>query len=622
MSTDAGIPREEQLAPLLVAYEKALAAGASADSSAENLPPELRPELEGAQACIQLLHQVLPRRNVAESLALWAEKPTARTEPRRLGDYELREKLGQGGMGAVYKAVHTRLGKTVALKVLASDRYRDGRLVARFHREMRALGGLQHPNIVQALDAREEDGVPFLVMEYVAGLNLGRLVERAGPLPVADACEVVRQAALGLHHAYQSQGLVHRDLKPSNLMLTPEGGVKVLDLGLAWFPRTAADGPAPAGVLSGPGERLGTPDYMAPEQWLDSHVDVRADVYGLGCTLYHLVTGQPPFAGAAYDTLSQKMHAHRQEAPAPVQRLRPEVPDDLGSVLARMLAKEPTGRLATPAAVADALLPFTAGHDLANLPGAWTGTPARPAPDAVARPAQLSWPKGRARAALAVAVLVVGVLAFAGLRGSREHPEPHPLPEVRTFQVNHYAVRDGKTYPRGQLGLNSFTTRFGDQVKVKVELTEPAYCYLIALNPNGQVQPWWPLDWTQSGLARLSYPADTGNRTYFTLDDEPRGGLQAFVLLLARKPLPVGAHGWSGLQGLPWRRLDPPARVVWDGRDGEPEPQMPDDEDQRGTIADPKGLEPLFETVRQLRRSPGVDKLAVKAFPVLPREGN
>ena len=212
-------------------------------------------------------------------------------------EYKLLAKLGEGGMGAVYKALHTRLDKVVALKVLPAERMRDAGAVARFEREMKAVGKLDHPNIVRAMDAGEEDGMHFLVMEYVEGLDLSQLAKNTGPLPVADACELVRQAALGLAEAHE-HGLVHRDIKPSNLMLAKpkkkkgEPTVKILDLGLALLSEALAPD---AGGLTTSGQMMGTIDYMAPEQGGDSHqVDIRADIYSLGATLYRLLTGIAP----------------------------------------------------------------------------------------------------------------------------------------------------------------------------------------------------------------------------------------------------------------------------------------------------------------------------------------
>ena len=230
-----------------------------------------------------------------------------------LRDYHLVAKVGQGGMGTVFRAVHTKLDKVVAVKVLSGRQWNDPSAVARFEREMKAVGRLAHPNIVQATDADDADGVPFLVMEFVDGENLSALVKRAGPRPLAEAVGLLRQAAAGLDHAHLA-GVIHRDVKPSNLMLARDGTVKVLDLGLA-LPlagpeladtraggSTSSGGSAGSSDLTSASHTVGTLDYMAPEQKKDAHaVDARADVYGLGCTLWYLLTGSPPRAGDATD---------------------------------------------------------------------------------------------------------------------------------------------------------------------------------------------------------------------------------------------------------------------------------------------------------------------------------
>ncbi len=211
-----------------------------------------------------------------------AGRPVGSTslEHTLLGEYRILKELGRGGMGTVYRAIHTRLDRPVALKVLPPERMADPRAVARFEREMKAVGRLSHPNIVQATDARSIEGRHILVMEYVEGHDLTEVVARRGALRVPDACEAVRQAALGLQYAHE-HGLVHRDIKPSNLMLTPQGVVKILDLGLARF-QMEADQPEGAG-LTAAHQAMGTPDYMAPEQVSDVHsVDIRADAGAKG----------------------------------------------------------------------------------------------------------------------------------------------------------------------------------------------------------------------------------------------------------------------------------------------------------------------------------------------------
>jgi serine/threonine protein kinase len=275
--------------------------------------------------------------------------PASKGKPQlQLRDYRLLGVIGQGGMGTVYKALHTQLDKVVAVKLLPEHRTRDAPAVARFQREMKAVGKLHHPYIVAAHDAGEADGRYFLAMEYVDGLNLAELVRRTGPLLVADACELVRQAALGLDYVHQ-HGLVHRDIKPSNLMLTAEGQVKILDLGLARL-----HGDAAGDELTGEDQVMGTTDYMAPEQADDSHaVDGRADVYSLGCTLYKLLVGDAPFAGKAYRSPAQKLLAHNQAAvPSMVER-RSDVPPGLIHVIEKMLAKTPDKRQSTAAELAE-----------------------------------------------------------------------------------------------------------------------------------------------------------------------------------------------------------------------------------------------------------------------------
>ncbi|HKB00883.1 MAG TPA: bifunctional serine/threonine-protein kinase/formylglycine-generating enzyme family protein [Gemmataceae bacterium] len=295
----------------------------------------------------------------------------------RLGEYRLLEQIGEGGMGTTYKALHARLERVVALKVLRPPLARDPTAVARFHREMLAIGRLQHPNIVHATDAGEARGLLYLVMEYVPGENLSRRVRRLGALPVEEAGRVIRAAARGLHHAHE-RGLVHRDVKPSNLILAEDGTVKVLDLGLALLHQpVSGDGTAEPTQLSAERGVIGTNDYMAPEQWRNSSkVDARADQYSLGCTLYYLLTGEPPFARHTGGTHYEKMEAHlTRPAPDP-SGSRPEVPAELDAVVRRMLAKAPADRFGSMAGVIDALAPFAGDPDSGER--ATLRPPARP----------------------------------------------------------------------------------------------------------------------------------------------------------------------------------------------------------------------------------------------------
>jgi WD40 repeat protein len=267
--------------------------------------------------------------------------------------YRLLRKLGQGGMGTVYLAEHRLMRRLVALKFIRAAHLPQPQVVARFRQEVQAAASLSSPHVVSAYDAEEAAGGLFLVMEYVEGTSLDRWLLQHGPLPVPEACDYVRQAALGLQAAFD-KGLVHRDVKPANLMRTPDGTVKVLDFGLARLVREAG---APEGSLTAAGTVMGTADYIAPEQARDSRsADVRADVYSLGCTLYHLLAGRVPFPGG---TAIDKIVRHAGGAPEPISRCRPDLPAELARVVEKMMARKPEERYQAPAEVAAALEHFT-----------------------------------------------------------------------------------------------------------------------------------------------------------------------------------------------------------------------------------------------------------------------
>ena len=278
-----------------------------------------------------------------------------------LPGYEILGVAGRGGMGVVYKARQLSSQRLVAIKVVPLGAPSEDEVIARFDQERFLLAQLAHPNLVAAYDAGGVAGLPYFVMEFVEGIGLAALVRQRGPFSVAEACEVVRQASLGLQHLHEHD-LVHRDVKPSNLMLTPSGLVKVLDLGLA----RQLSGPDQEGPITSTGQFLGTLDYMAPEQCDNSHtVDVRADIYSLGCTLYHLLSGRPPFA--AFASPFQKLRAHMETPAPPLSERRLDVPELLTAALERMLAKDRNERFARPADVVAALHPFTSGADLPGL---------------------------------------------------------------------------------------------------------------------------------------------------------------------------------------------------------------------------------------------------------------
>jgi serine/threonine protein kinase len=304
--------------------------------------------------------------------------------PELLGPYRILEQIGQGGMGTVYKALHTRLNRIVAIKVLPRQLLSDPQTESRFRREMEVIGALDHPNIVRASDADERDGVHYLVMDFIDGLDLSQLVRIRGPLRVADACELVCQAAEGLQYAHE-RGLIHRDIKPSNIMLTSGATespstasfsrtdltanqiapmVKILDFGLARWNSTDVS----EGELTSEDQLMGTLDYMAPEQATDTHrVDTRADIYSLGAALWKLLTGQSPLdSWGEVSRLKKLLKLASANIPS-VKLIAPHLPPKLVYVIDSMLDRDPARRPATPSDVVKLLRPFTRGANLAAL---------------------------------------------------------------------------------------------------------------------------------------------------------------------------------------------------------------------------------------------------------------
>ncbi len=325
-----------------------------------------------------------------------------------VGPYRVLDRLGQGGLSIVFKAYHVEHDLLVALKVIRPEVLHSNEGRQQFLLEIEAMTRLDHPNIVQFCDADQHGDTCYFAMEYVDGIDLGKHVQLSGPLPVREACDYVRQAALGLQHAHE-RNLVHRDIKPVNLFLTYGSGksraqayaaaaprrrsgrrgvIKIIDWGLAMVrcPRGEA---APAETLAK--GLLGTADYLSPEQARNANaVDIRGDLYSLGCAFYYLLTCRPPFPDG---TLMQKILKHQQAEPSPVDQFRHDIPPGVLAILRRMLAKNPDDRFQTPAALALALLPYARPGAAAptGVPAPPAGTPAprrddTPLPLALARP--------------------------------------------------------------------------------------------------------------------------------------------------------------------------------------------------------------------------------------------
>jgi serine/threonine-protein kinase len=439
----------------------------------------------------------------------------------RLGECVIEKLLDCGGMGEVYLARHEGLQCRVAVKVLPEPLADDPEARERFRQGVKAQAQIPaHRNIAVALHAGTHAGRPYLIMEYVPGQDLKGLVRAQGPLPVARACAVIRQAAEGLAHAHK-HGIIHRDVKPSNLMLTPDGTVKVLDLGLGKLL-----GPAGAGgeaTLTGAGVILGTPDYLAPEQaQSSSRADPRSDLYSLGATFYYLLGGKVLFGGRS--TVAEKLAAHAGEAPQPVRELRPEVPPAVAAVVHKLLAKKPEDRYAS----ADALLA---------------------ALDAAGRP----WLRRHRRALLACGAAVVllaaacvgGYLAFG--RGGDVEPRGAGAANPAAEQVPALTRLDLLVQRRGQKPVGYPLVSGGrdepldvldplrpkDLVRLEGRLAEPAPWYLVWIDTAGGVSVQGRSPGPQ---ADIDVPSQ--NNTMLPLSaDDPAG---VHLLVLVAGPLPAG----------------------------------------------------------------------------------
>jgi serine/threonine protein kinase len=372
--------------------------------------------------------------------------------------YRIEELIGEGGMGIVCKARHRIMERTVALKIMHPHVLKEPEAEERFRREVKTSAALHHPNIVTAFDADRAGDCTFLVMEYVPGASLAQHVREQGPMPVPLACDCIRQASLGLQYASE-QGMTHRDIKPANLMRTPQGQVKILDFGLA---RLRED----AGALTSSNVVMGTPDYLAPEQADDPRAaDVRSDLYSLGCVLYFLLTAKPPFPDCG---VMQKLRAHAERMPTPVTQFRSDVPQELMSVLNRVIAKEPAKRFQSPAELISAL------KGVSQPPAK---APSRKLPRvlliALLAPVVVS--------ALAIVVFLIGLTFHSSSIGKGEK-------RTENSQVVNSA--DGKTDKGTESTRLENSTNNPPAVRIEEAKRIPAHAgriTAIAMNPDGNV---------------------------------------------------------------------------------------------------------------------------------------
>jgi WD40 repeat protein len=432
--------------------------------------PAFAARLEGQFRWHQALGTLPPAQRVTGGSTLAGPGGGAAGGRPSLPDHEILGELGRGGMGVVYLARHRLSGRREVLKVMNREWLQRPGSEERFLREIRSVARLDHPHVVKMYTALEVGDRTVLVMEYVEGVNLDRLVKTDGPLPVATACEYARQAALGLQHAHERR-LVHRDIKPSNLMLTVGGQVKVLDFGLALLASETA-----AGGLTDTGVVMGTADYIAPEQADDPHrADIRADLYSLGCTLYFLLTGQPPFPEG---NTVQKVMAHSQHTPRPLTDFRGDLPPGLEQVLGRMMAKEPAQRYQTPGAAARALARFATAEGARGTATTGESLPRGEADLATESLPAASRPSRRRRlrplvaAALAMLLVGAGLLGLVVYRITTDKGEV--VIETDDPDVEVVVLRGGKE-----------VTVLDPRSRQKVRLDTGEYTLRLAGNPDG-----------------------------------------------------------------------------------------------------------------------------------------
>jgi serine/threonine-protein kinase len=340
-------------------------AGFERPKSAESVPLELLPvirssgilsERQLAEIKSRILRGDYPLDSVALAECLVRDEVISSYQAKRflsnrphgliVGRYIIMDRIGSGSMGRVYKAHHPMMDRVVALKIISPEIASNERVVARFQREMKLVGRLDHPNVVRAFDADQFQRVLYIVMEYVPGYSLGERL-RKGPIPPLEMVEYAAQASLGLAHAHE-QGIVHRDIKPSNILRNREGRIKILDLGLG----VLMEADSASTFATADGIAVGTVDYMSPEQACGRDVDGRSDVYGLGCAMYHLMTGRLPFPGSSpIERLGKRISGRH----VPITEYLPDLPSNFVRVLDKMMAHKPHERFASAAEVADAL---------------------------------------------------------------------------------------------------------------------------------------------------------------------------------------------------------------------------------------------------------------------------
>jgi serine/threonine protein kinase len=525
--------------------------------------PDLLPEAERQIAVLRQFH-LLARPDATTAVEMQARVdttsgtlPTGLTQGpllgpgARFGRYQIVAELGRGGMGVVWKAHDTLLGRHVALKLMRPEVADNPGTADRFLREARALAAVRHDHVVAVYDCGEIDGVRFVAMPLLAGETLDTRLQKQSPLPLAEVVRIGLELAEGLA-AVHAGGLIHRDLKPSNVWLeAPNGRIKLLDFGLARDPGTS-DG------VTSPGTVLGTPAYMSPEQTNGCGLDARSDLFSLGSVLYQAATGRSPFAAP---TMTATLAAVGEKEPPPARTENPALPAALSDLIERLHRKNPADRPESAAEVVRQL------HALADIGGAATvdyKPVATGGPPVATR--RRRWPGRRLAVAAAVSMFLIAaaILIYSVTKHSRETGIVHQVEPMRVkLDVLHLkGIDDKKTELRGAFGKESFGALLEDSIKMTARLSRPAYCYLIVFRPDGVDKVLYPQSaneapkWTEEP----HYPSKDRS-TEYGLDDGT--GLWLVALVASDEALPAYADWRRQHPGGPWMKSEGEADLVW-----------------------------------------------------------
>ena len=505
----------------------------------------------------------------------------AAERPARIGRYLVAEQLGEGGQGTVYRVLHPELGKDFVLKLARQSLAAGPAGRERLLREGRLLAQCDHPGLVRVVDLDVHEGRPFVVMEHVQGRTLQRYAEqrRPGPREAARLVAKVAQAVAYLH----ARGIIHQDIKPSNVLVDQQGHPRLIDLGLARLQTAWSDD---AGGWIG-----GTDAYMSPEQALGraDRIGFRTDVFGLGGLLYYLMTGRPLYRGPSrWSVLCQARTAEY----VPLRQVNGRVPRSLEQICHKALAADPERRYRGADDLERAIQSFSRRPRIVAAEAVVLGLAALAIVAPWSRPDRTEQPIGPATVPPAASPLGPAITL-----------------RIVSFKIDHFR---GAKPPRslGPIGESPGPILFDDDVRVHARLNAPAYCYLIALNPDGKVQLCHPLKPTEAPLRadEIAYP---GGNLYFPLTDGT--GLQAFVLLVSSEPLPPYSE-WTGRDKLHWETVQAEGSGVWgfDGHNFEPLAG-----DRRGEPRKHSGPPRPFEEVcDRFTKLPQVNAVEAVAFPV------